>query len=74
MIPISNLSLLFNLIFTNKFSNKHFSHIFIMGDFNYPNIDWENCNSNGDSTESIEYKFIGNLQDGFLFQHIKKKH
>jgi hypothetical protein len=52
-------------------SNTHFSHILIMGDFNYPNIDWENCNSNGDSTESIEYKFIGNLQDGFLFQHIK---
>ena len=53
-------------------SNKHFSHILIMGDFNYPNIDWENCNSNGDSTESIEYKFIENLQDSFLFQHIKK--
>jgi hypothetical protein len=43
-----------------------------MGDFNYPNIDWENCNSNGDSTESIEYTFIENLQDIFLFQHIKK--
>ena len=53
-------------------SNKHFSHILIMGDFNYPNIDWENYNSNGDSTESIEYKFIENLQDSFLFQHIKK--
>jgi hypothetical protein len=51
-------------------SNKHFSHILIMGDFNYPNIDWENCNSNGDSTESIEYTFIENLQDSFLFQHI----
>ena len=55
-------------------SNKHFSHILIMGDFNYLNIDWENCNSNRDSTESIEYKFIENLQDSFLFQHIKKKH
>ena len=43
-----------------------------MGDFNYPNIDWENCNSNEDSTESIEYTFIENLQDIFLFQHIKK--
>ena len=42
-----------------------------MGDFNYPKIDWENCNSNGDSTESIKYKFIENLQDIFLFQHIK---
>ena len=53
-------------------SNKQFSHILIMGDFNYPNIDWENCNSNRDSTESIEYTFIENLQDSFLFQHIKK--
>jgi hypothetical protein len=53
-------------------SNKQFSHILIMGDFNYLNIDWENCNSNRDSTDSIEYTFIGNLQDSFLFQHIKK--
>jgi hypothetical protein len=43
-----------------------------MGDFNYPNIDWENCNSDRDSTDSIEYKFIDNLEDSFLFQHIKK--
>ena len=38
-----------------------------MGDFNYPNIKWDS-----DSTESntVEDKFIENIRDNFLFQHI----
>jgi hypothetical protein len=29
-----------------------------MGDFNYPDIDWDTWDSKGDSTDSIEYKFV----------------
>ncbi len=53
-------------------NSKNFSHILIMGDFNYPDIDWDSWNSKGDSTDTIEYKFIDNLQDNYAFQHIKK--
>lgn len=53
-------------------SNKGFTHILIMGDFNYPDIDWENYNSRRDKTDSPEYKFVDTVQDCFLFQHINK--
>ena len=43
-----------------------------MGDFNYPDIDWDTWNSKGDTTDSIEYKFVEYLQDNFLYQHITK--
>ena len=43
-----------------------------MGDFNYPDIDWDTWNSKGDSTDSVEYKFVECLQDNFLHQHITK--
>ena len=41
-------------------SNKGFTHLLIMGDFNYPDIDWENYNSRGDKTDSPEYSSIYN--------------
>ena len=43
------------------------SHFLLMGDFNYPNIKWDS-----ESTESntVEDKFIENIRDNFLFQHI----
>ena len=45
------------------------SHFLLMGDFNYPNIKWDS-----ESTESntVEGKFIENIRDNFLFQHITK--
>ena len=45
------------------------SHFLLMGDFNYPNIKWDS-----ESTESntVEDKFIENIRDNFLFQHITK--
>ena len=47
--------------------NNNYSHILIMGGFNMPNIDWENWHSEGDSTDTMEYKFIECLQDNYLF-------
>ena len=43
------------------------SHFLLMGDFNYPHIKWDS-----ESTESntVEDKFIENIRDNFLFQHI----
>ena len=43
-----------------------------MGDFNMPNIDWEHWHSEGDSTDTMEYKFIECLQDNYLFQQVTK--
>ena len=48
------------------------SHILFMGDFNLPDIDWDTWSCKGESTESQEYKFIENLQDNYLYQHVKK--
>ena len=56
----------------DEINSKGYSHILMMGDFNYPDIDWESWNSKGDSTETVEYRFIDKLQDNYLFQHILK--
>ncbi len=52
--------------------SKGYSHVLIMGDFNYPSIDWNTWRSRGESTTSEEYLLIENLQDNFLFQHVDK--
>ena len=54
-------------------TNKGYSHILIMGDFNYLDIDWENWNTKGDNTNSHEYTFIETIQDNFLYQHTRKQ-
>ena len=53
-------------------TSKGYSHILIMGDFNYPDIDWENWNTKGNNTNSHEYKFVETIQDNFLHQHTRK--
>ena len=47
---------------------KNYTHLLIMGDFNYPDIDWENWSSNDITSQ----KFIQTVQDAYLFQHITK--
>ncbi|CAG2196936.1 unnamed protein product [Mytilus edulis] len=49
-----------------------YSHILIMGDFNYPEINWETWNTKGDRPNSTENKFLEALQDNFLYQHTTK--
>ncbi|CAG2195408.1 unnamed protein product [Mytilus edulis] len=53
-------------------TQKGFSHILIMGDFNYPAIDWEIWNTKGDNENSIENRFLESIQENFLFQHTTK--
>ena len=45
------------------------SHILISGDFNMPNIDWENKFSPAPPTD-ISHKFLEALDDCFLSQHV----
>ncbi len=51
-------------------SNLGHSHTLLMGDFNYPDINWNNWSTKGDSTESEEYLLLENFRDNFLFQHV----
>ena len=44
------------------------SHLLIMGDFNYPNIDWSTWSTNNSDVSSNI--FLSTLQDNFLFQHV----
>ena len=44
-------------------------HLLIMGDFNFPDINWEEWSSGGKDTSSNT--FLSTLYDNFLFQHIE---
>ena len=45
------------------------THLLLMGDFNFPDIDWSN-NSVIGSSNSLTSKFFDITQDLFLTQHI----
>ena len=51
-------------------SLKKYSHICIVGDFNYKSINWSTWNTKlGDN--SIEAKFIEGVRDSYLYQHVE---
>ena len=47
--------------------NNQFSHILVAGDFNYPDIKWENWNSEREESEL----FLECLRDCFWYQHVQ---
>ena len=50
-------------------SDKNPSHLLIMGDFNYPEIDWHTqTSSKHEPHDSVT--FLDGMQDAFLFQHV----
>ena len=51
-------------------SDMKFKHYIIMGDFNYPAIDWDIQCAKKDNSD--EQRFIDCLQDNFMFQIIDK--
>ncbi|CAG2257804.1 unnamed protein product [Mytilus edulis] len=51
--------------------SRDYSHILLMGDFNYDKINWETW-STPTNEQSREYKFIECLRDCFLYQHVLK--
>ena len=49
--------------------NKNYSHLLIMGDFNYPDIEWKTqiCKHNDQSSDT---KFLNCVRYNYLYQHI----
>ena len=52
-------------------SGKAFSHICLVGDFNYRDINWNTWTTPHADT-SKEFKFIEAARDSFLFQHVQE--
>ena len=55
----------------NHISTQKYSHICLVGDFNYKKINWKNMTTT-ESENSIEQKFIDCIQDNYLYQHVTK--
>ena len=58
---------LLNLI--QELNNHRAKHKIILGDFNLPDINWENCTTTAGSN-SMQFKFIETTRDCYLTQHI----
>ena len=56
-----------NKLLTTISNEKKFSHIMVMGDFNFPKIDWKNWSSKGDKNSE---NFVESIRDSYLFQHV----
>ena len=52
--------------------NEKFSHLLIVGDFNYPSIKWETWSAPSDNIEDKNNVFLETLKDHFLYQNIDK--
>ena len=57
---------LINLLHSAEF--EKFDHVCIVGDFNFPDIDWVYFSQIGEG----ERKFIDAIQDAFMYQMVKK--
>jgi hypothetical protein len=53
-------------------STKGYSHILMMGDFNYRDINWKTWNHKTDDPEAEENLFLECLKQNDLYQHITK--
>ena len=51
--------------------SRSYSHLLLMGDFNYPNINWDSMSSDAADTDS-SHEFLEICKDGFLYQHVDK--
>ena len=49
---------------------RKFTQYMLMGDFNYPGIDWGKYTAG--SSESVEHKFLECIQDNFMFQFVSE--
>jgi hypothetical protein len=55
------------MITVSKWAIKKFSHIMVMGDFNFPKIDWKNWLTKGDK---ISENFVESIRDSYMLQHV----
>ena len=49
---------------------RGYEHTVIVGDFNFPEINWESWTVNSSETHPA-FKLIECLRDNFLFQHVQ---
>jgi hypothetical protein len=52
-------------------AEQNYRHTIIVGDFNYPKIDWDTWSTTGNES-SDEHKFIECLRDNYLYQSVSK--
>ena len=55
-----------------KISEGSYSHVAAFGDFNYGDIDWENCTCTKSNINDPSFKFIECIRDCFFHQHVKE--
>ncbi len=48
------------------------THMLIMVDYNYPQIDWSTWTTNSPNHDDRGYVFIENIRDNYLYQHVTK--
>ena len=63
-----NTNTLCNIIQDDNNIFKQFDNVIITGDFNYPNIKW----NNNDVLSHRDDKFYNAVQDGYFIQHVDK--
>ena len=52
--------------------NMNYTHVLIMGDLNFRDIDWESSTTVRNNTADISSQFIECLRDCYLFQHVQE--
>ena len=60
----------------NIIANKHMSlnnKLLLMGDFNFPGIDWSLENTKHQNNDNMENKFLSCIQKHFLYQLVEEK-
>ena len=62
-------NLYLNGLITEAVQSKN-SHFLLLGDFNYPSINWEACST--DSTVGADYIFLQNIGKNYLFQQVTR--
>ena len=49
---------------------RHYSNLVVLGDFNYPKLDWTHCTTTT-NTNDPNFMFLETIRDCFLQQHMK---
>ena len=55
----------------NEVNDAKYSHVLIMGDFNFKKINWNTWSTSSPETH-IDFKFIEKVRDCYLYQHVNK--
>lgn len=56
----------------HEIGNMDFSHILVMGDFNFPNINWNLMTTTTQNVDADDYKFLECIQDNYWHQHLNE--